>query len=67
MPIQPHKQPFTLEEKIIKAQSIISNIHYPPDAEFMRIFLFEMLEKALKRLDNSEEKNNIEKIISSIK
>jgi len=53
MPIQAHRQPFTLQEKIEKAINITYNIKGSDDAEFMRQFLYDIISKALNKIDEN--------------
>lgn len=50
MPIQFRKTPVTLQEKIDKAIDITYHIKDPGDADFLRKFLIELMEKAFLKL-----------------
>lgn len=63
MPVKFNKQAFTLQEKIDKAMQLTYSLHNVSDAEFMRAFLLELIEKAFKKVlserHNTEDANPV--------
>jgi uridine kinase len=57
MPIGYNRDPFTLQEKIDKAIKITWDIRDAHNAEFMRKFLLELIEKAYVKLPNDSSKS----------
>jgi len=66
MPIQYNKKAFTLQEKIDKAFQLTYHIHNIAEAQFMRNFLIELIEKGYTKLPTIFTQDKVDKPDPSI-